>query len=314
MSLFGESPPAGDRPASPLAVTSRSLFDDDEPASGKSASNSLFADDDFSGSGGSPWDMPTPRKQKSRADVLRTLLPTSDAPDSYIETFDAVVKEDSTNGKINAAGVAKVFAAARLGADDQTSIMSIVAPNGNDVAIGRDEFNVLLALVGLAQDGESVNLDSVDERRRSKSLSHFAHPYSHTAVHPGLSTQPNTVMVTYALAKHCPLPVVMRRLRALSVVGCTANCLIQPRSSDPQARRPHCWPGDASRIGACRQTSPSSCDACQGDVIALSFALQASEHRAASPDHAVPRCRRPLGLTRPSQRPRPSPSAPDQRV
>lgn len=166
MSLFGTSPPA-ESPAA-AAAPSRSLFDDE--ASGKSASNSLFADDDFSGSGGSPWDMPTPRKQKTRADVLRTLVPASDAPDAYIETFETVVSEDGANGKINAGGVAKVFAAARLGADDQSSIMSIVAPGGSDVAVGRPEFNVLLALVALAQEGESISLDSVDERRRSESI------------------------------------------------------------------------------------------------------------------------------------------------
>jgi sorting nexin-8 len=142
------------------------MFDDDAPTN--KSSNSLFADDDYSGSAGSPWDLPTPRKQKSRADVIRTLIPASDAPESYIETFDAVFKDDGSNGKIQAGGVAKVFAAARLGADDQSSIMSIVAPGGGDVELGRGEFNVLLALVGLAQEGETIGLDSVDERRRSE--------------------------------------------------------------------------------------------------------------------------------------------------
>ena len=167
MSLFGESPPRDSPVAS--ATPSRGLFDD-EQTSAKSGSNSLFADDDFSGSGGSPWDMPTPRKQKTRADVIRTLIPASDAPDAYIETFDAIANEEGANGKITVGGVAKVFAAARLDADDQASIMSIVAPGGNDVAVGRPEFNVLLALVGLSQEGESITLDGVDERRRRESI------------------------------------------------------------------------------------------------------------------------------------------------
>ncbi|CRK38361.1 hypothetical protein BN1708_020495, partial [Verticillium longisporum] len=75
-------------------------------------------------------------------------------------------QEDGSNGRVNASGVAKVFAAARLGADEQASIMAIIAPNGNDVAVGRNEFNVFLALIGLAQEGEAISLDGVDERRR----------------------------------------------------------------------------------------------------------------------------------------------------
>ena len=167
MSLFGTSPPS-DAPAilsSPMRA-SRSLFDEDAPA--KESASSLFASDDPPGPGGSPWDMPTPRKKQSRADLVRTLLPTADVPDSYIETFDTVVRDGGGGGRINADAVAKVFAAARLDAEQQASVMALVAPGGGDVAIGRGEFNVLLALVGLAQEGESVSLDGVDERRKSK--------------------------------------------------------------------------------------------------------------------------------------------------
>lgn len=161
MSLFGSSPPAD----SSLGTASA--------ANNKSSSNSLFTDDDASGGGGSPWDMPTPRKQQSRADLLRNLLPASDAPDSYVETFDKVVRDDGDRGKVTAGGIAKVFAAARLEADQQAHIMSIVAPGGGEVAVGRNEFNVLLALIGLAQEGESISLDAVDERRRSMSRTRY---------------------------------------------------------------------------------------------------------------------------------------------
>jgi sorting nexin-8 len=173
MSLFGTSPP-NDSPSISASTIggSRSLFDDDEPVSTKAVGNSLFSDDfSSSGGGGSPWDMPTPRKQQSRGDLLRNLLPASDVPDSYIETFDTVVAEDGSGGKVIAAGVAKLFASARLSADKQAEIMTIVAPSGQDIALGRNEFNVLLALVGLAQDGDIISLDGVDERRRSKLLS-----------------------------------------------------------------------------------------------------------------------------------------------
>ncbi|UPL04027.1 hypothetical protein LCI18_014961 [Fusarium solani-melongenae] len=166
MSLFGTSPtddnPALGSSSGPTRGGSAGLFDDDVPS--RPSSNSLFADDDVPH--GSPWGMPSPRKPQSRADLIRNLLPASDVPDTYIETFDTVVREDGTNGRVTAGGIAKLFATARLGADAQARIMSLVAPGGGDVTLDRNEFNVLLALVGLAQEGEVISLDGVDERRR----------------------------------------------------------------------------------------------------------------------------------------------------
>lgn len=168
MSLFGE-PEADESPSmhSSFARSRQSLFD--EESNNPSNSNSIFQDDDVAGSGtASPWDMPTPRKQHSRADILRNLLPASDVPDSYIETFDKVVREDGSGGKVTSGGVMRVLAAAKMGADDQGRIMSIIAPGGGEVALGRNEFNVLLGLVGLAQEHETISLDGIDERRRSE--------------------------------------------------------------------------------------------------------------------------------------------------
>ncbi|KAK5655321.1 hypothetical protein OQA88_5888 [Cercophora sp. LCS_1] len=167
MSLFGSSPPEESAPIrSDNFADSRSSLFEDEPPMTKSTTSALFADDDSVPD--SPWDLPTPRKPNSRADVIRALLPPSDAPDSYIEAFDAVVHEDGSGGRITSGGVARTLAAAKLGADDQARIMGILAPagTGGGLALGRSEFNVLLALIGLAQEGESVSLDGVDERRR----------------------------------------------------------------------------------------------------------------------------------------------------
>lgn len=170
MSLFGTSP-TDDNPGlgssgGPARGGSAGLFDDDVPS--RPSSNSLFADDDVPQ--GSPWGMPSPRKPQSRADLVRNLLPASDVPDTYIETFDTVVREDGSGGRVAAGGIAKLFATARLGADAQARIMSLVAPGGGEVTLDRNEFNVLLALVGLAQEGEVISLDGVDERRRRKYL------------------------------------------------------------------------------------------------------------------------------------------------
>ncbi|KAK4223917.1 putative sorting nexin mvp-1 [Podospora fimiseda] len=167
MSLFGSSPP---EPSS-SAVGHRSkssLFEDDrESPMTKSTTTALFADDDAGSD--SPWDMPTPRKQQTRAELIRNLLPSSDVPDSYVEIFDAVVRDDGSDGRVTSGGIARTLAAAKLGADVQARIMAIVVPSGNSegFTLGRGEFNVLLALIGLAQEGETVSLDAVDERRRS---------------------------------------------------------------------------------------------------------------------------------------------------
>ncbi|KAH7144350.1 hypothetical protein B0J13DRAFT_554990 [Dactylonectria estremocensis] len=170
MSLFGTSPTDDEptmvtSPGRPKSGGSGGGLFAVEPES-KASSSSLFAEDEGA-HGGSPWDMPTPRKQQSQADLVRNLLPTSAVPDSYIETFDIALREDGEGGRVAAGGIAKLFATARLGADAQARIMSLVAPGGGDVTLGRPEFNVLLALVGLAQEGEIISLDGVDERRRN---------------------------------------------------------------------------------------------------------------------------------------------------
>ncbi len=82
---------------SSFARSRHSLFDD-EPGKTRSDSNSLFNDDDAGNSSPSPWDMPTPRKQHSRADLLRNLLPATDVPESYFETFDTIAREDGSGG------------------------------------------------------------------------------------------------------------------------------------------------------------------------------------------------------------------------
>ena len=45
--------------------------------------------------------------------------------------------------------------------------MAVVGESGS-TSLDRNEFNVFLALVGLAQKGDIVSLDSVDEHRQSK--------------------------------------------------------------------------------------------------------------------------------------------------
>jgi sorting nexin-8 len=165
MSLFGSSPE--ESPAAALSSKSRNSLFDDEPTPASGTKSSLFADDDEA-PGASPWGMPTPKKA-ARGDLIKNLLPASDVPDVYIDLFDSLIKgDDGIGGKISAAGVMKVLSAGKLGADEQSRIMSIITSGGKLQDVGRNEFNVLLALIGLAQEHEDITLDSVDERRRSQ--------------------------------------------------------------------------------------------------------------------------------------------------
>ncbi|ESZ95268.1 hypothetical protein SBOR_4380 [Sclerotinia borealis F-4128] len=156
----------------PIAVTNSSksrlsLFDD-EPSPTPGSKSSLFADDDDV-SGGSPWDISVPKKA-ARGDLLKTLLPTSDVPESYIDIFDDMLKNgNNSNGKLSRVGVSKLLKAANLNADKTSWILTIIAPTA-EKDLERNEFNVLLALIGLAQEEEGVQdvtLDGVDERRRN---------------------------------------------------------------------------------------------------------------------------------------------------
>ncbi|KAL2357595.1 sorting nexin Mvp1 [Cryomyces antarcticus] len=159
MSLFGTSP--DDLPSRPKS----SLFDDEPTPAGTS---SLFADE-TSTSADSPWAFPTPKKA-ARGNLIKTLLPAGDVPDSYIDVYDSLLSSgDKVGGGVSLAGVKRLLSASKLDADNQAKILNIVVPGGQEtnLGLGRGEFNVLLALIGLAQEGEDVALDGVDERRRN---------------------------------------------------------------------------------------------------------------------------------------------------
>jgi sorting nexin-8 len=162
MSLFGDEP---EEPV--VAAKSRLSLFDDEPSPAPGSKSSLFADEE---PGASPWGIPTPKKA-ARGELIKSLLPASDVPDSYIDTFDDVVKgADNVGGKISVNGIAKVLSAANLGADDQSRVVSVITSGGQLRDFSRNEFNVLLALIGLAQEHEDITLDGVDERKRSKCI------------------------------------------------------------------------------------------------------------------------------------------------
>lgn len=175
MSLFGSSPEESAPVFDATSKSRNSLFDDE--ASEPGSKSSLFADDD--GPTSSPWGMPTPKKA-ARSELIRNLLDSASVPDSYVDTFDAILKIDGGGGKITPAGITKVLSAGKLGADEQSRITNLITSGGQLTDLGRNEFNVLLALIGLAQENEDITLDGVDERRRSQCLLDYLFIWANT--------------------------------------------------------------------------------------------------------------------------------------
>ena len=209
MSLFGTSPPQNINASTTTSTKpdrkSQSLFgsgSDDTNASATSTTtrnaSSLFVDENTYSEHNlnynqtpspSPWGgIPTPKKAARQDDLVKSLLPPSDVPESFIDFFDAVLdsKERVGVGQIGLNAVRKILRDSGLTVDNQRKIFSIVVgassgsgglEGGGQVdegrGIGRNEFNVLLALIGLGQQGEDLTLDGVDERRRGRLQSSF---------------------------------------------------------------------------------------------------------------------------------------------
>jgi sorting nexin-8 len=113
--------------------------------------------------------MPAPKKT-ARQNLVKNLLPATDVPDSYVDAYDAVLNGSEKTGLgIALSGIQSVLRSSNLSEQEQQKILNFVIPGGQESAngVGRSEFNVLLALIGLGQEGEDVTLDGVDERRRS---------------------------------------------------------------------------------------------------------------------------------------------------
>lgn len=168
MSLFGSSPIDSDAANTTSRAQQKALFDD-ESTPGAASNTSLF-DDDTDGSGASPWNFSTPKKAAT-GDLVKKLLPASDVPESYIDAYDLILDSgDRFGAGMNLDGVKKLLTSSDLKAEDQARILDLVIPSGQEpsAGLGRSEFNVLLALIGLARENEDLTLDGVDERRKSR--------------------------------------------------------------------------------------------------------------------------------------------------
>jgi sorting nexin-8 len=166
MSLFGSSPT--ESPLANSSLNSKSLFGN-EVIPAATSTSSLFADETVDSS---PWSMPTPKKA-ARRDVVKTLLPATDVPETYVDAYDKILESSDRMGAgVGMTGIKNILESSGLGPSVQVQVLNLVVPGGQESAsgLGRTEFNVLLALIGLGQEGEDATLDGVDERRRSKSF------------------------------------------------------------------------------------------------------------------------------------------------
>ncbi|KAF2723619.1 hypothetical protein K431DRAFT_263972 [Polychaeton citri CBS 116435] len=181
MSLFGDD----DQDTPQAASKSSGLFEESTNTNG--GGPGLFgaetSADDVGG--GSPWDF-TPRKQNSRGNPIKSLLANTEVPDLYIDTYDELGQGTS----VSAQSAKQLLSDSGIAVGDQDKIWRIIS-NGQEVTgLGRAEFNVLLALIGLAQEGEELGLDAVDERKSKLPVPNL--PKAQRQLPPPQTTQKTT--------------------------------------------------------------------------------------------------------------------------
>lgn len=149
--------------------------------------DSLFTED-FEAStlnGESPWNTPIepirrhtiggPSGKPALQRPSSMNLSSEEVPGSYIDAFDLLLQ---TRGRSNdglglSTGEAKrLLHSATLSSTQQSKILQLMNLDEQTSpadGLGRNEFHILLALIGLAQEGGKLSLDVVAERRESKS-------------------------------------------------------------------------------------------------------------------------------------------------
>lgn len=161
MSLFGDDDSQPSRTANASSTNNKSsLFDDGPGTPSKPTSSSIFADSgaEDQNQDDSPWGFTPSKKKGTGGSLVKNLLADSDVPESYIDAFDALQQ----GGSVSRAECEGLVRDCGIDSADREKILQIV---GAGEKLGRGEFNVLVALVGLAKEGEELGLDAVDERR-----------------------------------------------------------------------------------------------------------------------------------------------------
>lgn len=163
MSLFGDDD--SDFATSRSQKKQNALF---EESSAAQSTNSLFQDDNPQAGDDAGWGGFTPKKA-GRGDQVKSLLANADVPDSYVDAYDALLATGQGNeGGVGIEGVRIVMSEAGLSEQKKAQIMRVVGER--KTALGRNEFFVVMALIGLAQEDDELSLDAVDDRKRSMSV------------------------------------------------------------------------------------------------------------------------------------------------
>ena len=115
----------------------------------------MFADSTANDS--ADWGFTPSKKGGGRGSLVKSLLADADVPDFYIDTFDTL----QTAASIKREDCYRLLKDSAISAADQSKIWSIVSGGGDSQQLGRNEFNVFLALIGLAKEGEELGLDAV---------------------------------------------------------------------------------------------------------------------------------------------------------
>ncbi|KAF2863215.1 sorting nexin mvp1 [Piedraia hortae CBS 480.64] len=151
MSLFGDTDESDGGPKS-------SLFANNPPPTTKSTS--MFGD---TSTDDGPWGFTPTKRSVGNRELIKSLLAEASIPDAYIDRFDQL----QTNGSVPAEDCRKLLEDCSLELQQEERVWKLLSDNGNVPTLGRSEFNVLLALIGLAQQGEETSLDGVDERKQN---------------------------------------------------------------------------------------------------------------------------------------------------
>jgi sorting nexin-8 len=156
MSLFGDE--NDDTPSSPShrRATSKSLFSDNPQSTPRKATNSLFADAETHDDDDN-WGF-TPTRKAARV-TARTLLAGADVPEQYDTIWQSLASHEEVVGR---GDLKDILSEANVQSEATEAIFKVL---GGGKEFGQGEFNVFLALVGLAQEREDVTLDGVDERK-----------------------------------------------------------------------------------------------------------------------------------------------------
>ncbi|CCU75177.1 sorting nexin mvp1 [Blumeria hordei DH14] len=102
--------------------------------------------------------------QVSSSKFVKRLIPSSAIPNRYVEIFESISQEDvSFNRKIDAAGIAKTFACSMLDKEVEQLILEILYAGNQTTSLNRNEYSVLLALIGFAQERREISLDNVNQ-------------------------------------------------------------------------------------------------------------------------------------------------------